>query len=335
VRAVLQDRYGAPREVLRLGDAPVPVPRRGEVLVRVTASAVHTDVWHAVTGLPYLGRLLGGPLRPRPIPGLELTGTVDLVGPDVAGFAPGDRVLGLTHEINWWRNGGALAEYAAVPSRLLQPVPARLTAEQAAGLPVGGVLAIQVVCDEGRVRAGHRVLVNGAGGAVGMFVVQIAVALGAEVTAVDRRHKLAALRALGAAQAVDFEAEDVVARGGSYDLVVDVASTRPYRQWRPLLTPGGVYTALGHDHFGHGVGRIGGSVPRVLGLTARGLVDRHLPDPRGAGNNAERLARLRGMVEDGWVTPVVDRVVGLDEVPDALEHLATEQAVGRVVVRVA
>lgn len=332
---MVQDRYGVPREVLRLDDVPVPVPGKGEVLVRVAASAVHTDVWHAVSGRPYVARLLGGLVRPRPIPGVELTGTVDRVGPDVVGFAPADRVLGLTLETNWWRNGGALAEYATVPTRLLHPVPRRLTAEQAAGLPAGGVLAIQVVCDEGRVRVGHRVLVNGAGGTVGTFAVQVAVALGAEVTAVDRASKLDALRGLGAAHLVDFEAEDVVARGGSYDLVVDVASNRPYHRWRPLLTPGGVYTALGHDHFGHGVGRVGGSVPRVLGLTARGLVDRHLPGTRGAGSNAPRLSRICGMVEDGSVTPAVDRTFGLDQVPEALEYLASEQAVGRIVVALA
>lgn len=335
MRAVVQGRYGEPGEVLRVADVPVPVPGDGEVLVRVAASAVHTDVWHAVTGRPYVARLLGGLRRPRPIPGVELTGIVDRVGSGVAGFAAGDRVVGLTLETNWWSNGAALAEYAAVPARLLHPVPARLTVEQAAGLPAGGVLAIQVVCDEGRVRAGHRVLVNGAGGTAGTFAVQVAVALGAEVTAVDRANKLDALRRLGAAHLVDFETEDVVARGGRYDLVVDVASTRPYRHWRPLLAAAGVFTALGHDHFGHGVGSVVGSVPRVLGLTARGMVDRHLPGIRGSGSNAERLTRVCGMVADGSITPVVDRVFTLEQTAEALGYLASERAVGRLVVMVA
>jgi NADPH:quinone reductase-like Zn-dependent oxidoreductase len=335
MRAIVQDRYGPPSS-LRLGTLPVPRPARGQVLVEVHASSVHTDVWHAVTGRPALLRLMGSGLR-RPrhqVPGIDVAGVVAELGEGTDRFQVGDAVVGATVTQNQWRNGGALAEYVAVDESLLEPKPERLTFGQAATLPSCGVIAVQIVRDEGEVRAGQHVLVNGAGGAVGTFAVQLARAAGAHVTAVDRAAKADLLLAIGAEDFVDFESTDVLASAARYDVILDIASTRPFSDWRRLLKPDGTYVVVGHDHFGSGRGAVLGSVPHVLGLSVRGLVDPQLAGFRAARGGATRLRHLLDLVEEGSVDPVVARIFPLEQAAEALEYLTTEQATGRVVVEV-
>ena len=195
MKAIVQDRYGS-ADVLELREIDRPSIEDDEVLVRVHAASVHADVWHAMRGIPYVLRFMGSGVR-RPkhrVPGTDLAGVVESVGIGVTRFRPGDEVFGQSLLANLWRNGGAFAEYAAVPEAMLQLKPARITFEQAAAVPTSGSLAVQHVREEGRVEPGQRVLINGAGGAVGSFAVQLAKGWGANVTGVDATGKLEMLR---------------------------------------------------------------------------------------------------------------------------------------------
>jgi NADPH:quinone reductase-like Zn-dependent oxidoreductase len=179
VRAIVQERYGSP-DLLELREIDRPKPKDDEVLVRVRATSVHADVWHAVHGVPYVLRIMGSGLRApkHHVPGTDVAGHVESVGRNVTRFRPGDEVFGQTLGANLWRNGGAYADYAAAPEARLELKPANLTFEQAGAVPTSGSLAVQAVRDEGRTRSGQSVVINGAGGAVGTFAVQLAKAYG-------------------------------------------------------------------------------------------------------------------------------------------------------------
>jgi NADPH:quinone reductase-like Zn-dependent oxidoreductase len=181
VRAIVQERYGSP-DLLELREIDRPNPEDDEVLVRVRATSVHADVWHAVHGVPYVLRIMGSGLRAPKyhVPGTDVAGHVESVGMNVTRFRPGDEVFGQTLGANLWRNGGAYADYAAAPEARLELMPANLTFEQAGAVPTSGSLAVQAVRDEGRTRSGQSVVINGAGGAVGTFAVQLAKVYGAE-----------------------------------------------------------------------------------------------------------------------------------------------------------
>jgi NADPH:quinone reductase-like Zn-dependent oxidoreductase len=199
MKAIVQERYGSP-EVLELREIDRPHVEDDEVLVRVRAASVHADVWHAVNGVPYVLRVMGSGLRApkHRVPGTDLAGQVESVGRNVTRFRPGDEVFGQTLTANLWRNGGAYAEYATAPDARLELKPANLTFEQAGAVPTSGSLAVQAVRDEGRLQRGQGVLINGAGGAVGTFAVQLAKAYGADVTGVDAPGKVDMLRSIGA-----------------------------------------------------------------------------------------------------------------------------------------
>jgi NADPH:quinone reductase-like Zn-dependent oxidoreductase len=209
MKAVVHDTYGVPSEVLTVRDIAVPAVGDNDVLVRVRAASVHPDVWHVVTGLPYILRLMGnGVRRPKfPVPGSDLAGVVEAVGRTVTRFKAGDDVFGESVSFGW-RNGGAFAEYASVPQEFLALKPANVTFEQAATVPTSGYIALNNLSGAGAL-AGQNVMINGAGGCVGPLAIQIAKAAGARVTAVDRAEKLAMMRSLGADRVIDYEKEDV------------------------------------------------------------------------------------------------------------------------------
>ena len=240
MKAIVQDRYGS-ADTLQLREVEEPVVGDDSVLVRVRAASVHADVWHAMRGQPYVLRVLGSGLRtPRNrIPGTDLAGQVQAVGTKVTRFRAGDQVFGQSFVGNLWRHGGALAECAAVPASRLELKPARLTFEQAAAVPTSGTLAVQGVRDEGRVEPGQRVLINGAGGAVGTFAVQLATGYGAHVTGVDAPDKLDMLRSIGADRVIDYTQEDFTRTDERYDLILDLAGTRPWSECKRALTPEG------------------------------------------------------------------------------------------------
>jgi NADPH:quinone reductase-like Zn-dependent oxidoreductase len=329
MRAIVQTRYGSP-DLLELREVDVPGNRADEVLVRVHAASMHPDVWHVVRGWPYVLRLMGSGLR-RPrhrVPGTDLAGVVVAAGRDAAPFRPGDEVFGETLRGIQWRNGGALAEYAVAPASALAPKPAGLSFVEAAVVPTSGLIALQNV----RVTAGQRVLVNGAGGGVGVFALQIARAAGAHVTGVDGPGKQALLRSL-ADVAVDYTAADFTRGDERYDVIVDIPGNRPFDDVARVLSPDGRYVLIGHDGYGTGAGRWFGSIPRVFKLIARSAVDPRLrgldfstPDKRAG------LAELSRLIEAGQLRPVVDRTFPLEEVADAIRYLESGEVCGKVAI---
>jgi NADPH:quinone reductase-like Zn-dependent oxidoreductase len=336
VRAIVQDRYGDPAEVLRLAEIADPVPGPGEVLVRVRAASVHPDVWHVVTGRPAVLRAMGAGLR-RPtirVPGTDMAGTVTELGDGTTGFRPGDEVFGETLTGYQWKHGGTFAEYVSVRATALRRRPAALTAEQAATVPTAGFIALHNMRAAGPARPGRRVLVNGAGGGVGMIALQLAKADGAHVTAVDTAAKRDLLTSLGADDVVDHEREDVTRSGRRYDLVYDVVGSHSVAEWRRVLEPSGSYVLIGHDRFGAAGHRLLGSIPRFVGLLARRPFVPQLRTTRVRRDTVEFLATLAGLAERGQLTPVVDRTFPLSEAVDAIAYLAGGQARGRVVVTV-
>jgi NADPH:quinone reductase-like Zn-dependent oxidoreductase len=331
MRAIVQDGYGGD---LRLADVERPAVAADEVLVRVRAASVHPDVWHLVTGRPYVLRLMGAGLRrPRcPVPGTDLAGVVDVVGRDVTGFAPGDEVFGETVRGHAWRNGGAFAEYAAVPMDGLAHKPAGVSFEQAATVPTTGYITL-LNLPVGRLGPDRRVLVNGAAGGVGAIAVQLAKAHGAHVTGVDHPRRLDLVRALGADAVVDYTRSDFTRGNDRYDLIFDIPGNHPLSSCRRVLTSDGAYVLIGHDAYGQAGRAWLGSLPRFGKLA---VLTPFVPALRaGAASRLSKkdaMARLRDHLAAGELTPVIDRAFPLAEAADALRYLADGGPVGRVVV---
>ena len=335
MKAIVQDRYGS-ADVLELGQIERPTAGDDEVLVRVRAASVHADVWHAMRGVPYVLRFMGSGVR-RPkhrVPGTDLAGVVEAVGTNVTRFRPGEEVFGQSLRANLWRNGGAFAEYAAVPEAMLELKPAKLTFELAAAVPTSGSLAVQHVRDEGRTQSGQRVLINGAGGAVGTFAVQLAKAYGANVTGVDAPEKLDMLRSIGADEVLDYTKEDFTQRDERYDFILDIAGNHPWSKARRALTPDGTYVLSGFDQYGASGHRWFGSLGRFAKLIAISPFVSALHPFRGAKDPGDRLVVLKDLIEAGKITPVIDRTFPLSEVPEAIRYLETGKARGKLVITV-
>jgi NADPH:quinone reductase-like Zn-dependent oxidoreductase len=333
MKAIVQDRYGSPDD-LELREIETPVAGDDEVLVRVRAASVHADVWHAVRGVPFVLRIMGSGLRrpKNPVPGTDLAGHVEAVGRNVTRFRPRDEVFGQSVGANLWGNGGTYAEYAAVPEARLEGKPANLTFEQAAAVPTSGPIAVQGLRDEGRIKSGQRVVINGAGGAVGTFAVQLAKAYGADVTAVDGTEKLDMLRSIGADDVVDYTQEDFTRSGERYDLILDIPGNHPWSDLRRALTPEGTYVLIGHDQYGRAGRRWIGSLGRFAKLLVLSPFTSQLHPFRGAKDPGDRLTAMKELIEAGKITPVIDRTFPLSEAPEAIRYLGSGQALGKVVL---
>lgn len=322
MKAIVQDRYGS-ADVLELADIDTPAPRDGEVLLRVQAASAHVGDWHMMEGLPYLIRLGTGLRGPRArTRGMDVAGRVEAVGKDVTGFQPGDEVFGIAR--------GSFAEYAVARPGKLAPAPSNLTPEQAATVPVSGLTAIQGVRDAANVQPGQAVLIIGAAGAVGSFLVQIAKAFGAHVTGVCSTSKVDLVRSLGADEVIDYTSEDVAASGQRYDVILDTAGGRPLSLLRRALAPRGTLVIVGAD----GGGRWLGGLDRQLRAM---LLSPFVPQKLGtfiSKEVAEDLVVLKDLIEAGKVTPVIGRTYPLSEVPDAIRYLGEGHARGKVVITV-
>ena len=322
MQAIVNSEYGSPDD-LELAEVEQPTVGADGVLVKVGAASVNPFDWHALRGEPYVGRLLGmGFRRPKHSrKGIDVAGTVEQVGENVTALRPGDEVFGTIN--------GAFAEYVAGTEADFVAKPARLTFEQAAAIPMAGITALQALRDRGGLHAGQSVLINGAAGGVGTFAVQIAHALGADVTGVCSTRNVELVRSLGAGHVVDYTVEDFTRSGLEYDLIVDTVGNHTLSQLRRALTPTGTLVIVG----GQG-GRLIGALAQ---LPKSVLVDRFV---------AQRLTRLfakltnddlivlRELVDDGKVTPVIDRAYPLRETADAIRHVEAGHARGKVVIAV-
>ncbi|WP_437903845.1 NAD(P)-dependent alcohol dehydrogenase [Sorangium sp. So ce327] len=320
MKAIVYDRYGSP-DVLRLEEIPKPELGDDDVLVRVHAASVNSWDWDLVTGTPVLFRFWGL-LRPKHrVPGADIAGRVEAVGKNVTRFRPGDEVFGDLCQCGW----GGFAEYARARESALTPKPAGMTFEQAAALPQAGAMALQGLRDEGGLRPAQKVLINGAGGGVGTFAIQIAASLGAEVTGVDRTEKLETMRGAGAAEVIDYTQEDFTAGGKTYDLILDVAAHRSMFDYARALNRGGTYVMLG------------GSIGRILQVLlvgpwiARSEQKKMRLMPAKANHD---LAALGELFQAGKLSPVIDRCFPLSEVPDAFRYFGEGRARGKIVITV-
>jgi NADPH:quinone reductase-like Zn-dependent oxidoreductase len=324
MKAVVQDTYGSP-DVLELRDIDRPVPKHNEVLVRVHAAGVDPGVWHLMTGLPYLVRVMGFGLRtPKVrIRGQDVAGRVEAVGTNVTRFRPGEEVFGI--------GDGSFAEYVRARPDKLAPKPANLTFEQAAAVPISALTALQALRDKGVVQPGQTVLIIGAAGGVGSFAVQLAKAFGAEVTGVCSTTKLDLVRSIGADHVIDYTREDFTDGARHWDLIVDTAGRRSLAQLRRALTRRGTLVIVG----GEGGGRwLGGFDRLILRAPILSAFVRQRLRPLISKERSEDLLVLKELIEAGKLTPVIDRTYPLSEAPEAIRHLEAGHARGKIVIRV-
>jgi NADPH:quinone reductase-like Zn-dependent oxidoreductase len=318
VKAIVCDRYGSP-DVLRLEEVAKPrVERDDDVLVQVAATSINSWDWDLLTCVPRTLNRLSSPRGPRHrVLGADVAGRVEAVGAGVTRFRPGDAVYGDLSGAGW----GGLGEYVRAPESALATMPAGLTFAQAAAVPQAGVLALQGLGFRGGVRAGDAVLLNGAGGGVGTFAIQLARASGATVTGVDSASKLATMSSLGADDVIDYRCERFADRRGRYDRIVDVVLRGSIIRRSRALRPGGVY------------GVIGGSMRRILQAAAIGRLLRG----RSAGvvihrPGREPLEALTRLLEAGTIAPVIDSTYGLEQARAAFERYGSGEFRGKVVI---
>lgn len=318
MKAVVYREYGSP-EVLKFENIEVPAVGDDDVLVRVHAAAVNPGDVFSVLGRPYVGaRLVTGLLAPRhPVPGRASAGTVEAVGRNVTRFAPGDQVYGET-------SGGAYAEYISAAEKLLARKPDNITFEEAAAVPLSGVTALQGLRDKGGVQPKSTVLINGASGGVGTLAVQIARALGAEVTAVCSTRNIEMMKSLGVDHVVDYPREDFTRGGPRYDVVFDLIGNRPLTKLRRILTPTGTLVLSS--------GPPSPTIRRIIKALVMSPFIRQRLVPVLQMPSARDLEQLTELIEAGDVKPVIDRVYPLSRAPEALRYQAEGHAQGRTVI---
>ena len=317
MHAIVQDTYGSV-DVLHSQDIDVPQMADDEVLVRVAAASIHVGDWILMTGSPFVMRFATGIRKPKNrVPGTDFAGTVEAVGSSVTRFAPGDDVFG-------W-GAGAFAEFALASEDHLVKKPADLTFEQAAAIGVSASTALQLLRDDGAVQPGQKVLINGASGGVGTFAVQIAKALGAEVTGVTSTKNVEMVRSIGADHVIDYTQDDFTAGTERYDLILDNVGNHSMAQTRRALTPDGTLISNGG---GHADGKLGRTIRAMLAS----MVVRQQAGPTVKTQNHDDLVALKGLVEAGQVTPVIDRTYPMTEAPMAIGHVAAGHARGTVVL---
>jgi len=324
MKAIVRRDYGSP-DVLTLAELDKPVVKDQDVLVRVRAASLNADDLEYLYGKSPFTRIATGLRKPR-IRGLgvDVAGQVEAVGNNVTGFQEGDEVFGNMTEFGL----GAYAEYVCAPARAFALKPAKLTFEEAATVPQSAVLALQGLRGKREIEPGNRVLINGAGGNVGPFAVQIAKYFGAEVTGVDSTGKLDMVRAVGADHVVDYTREDPIRNGQRYDLILDVVARRSMLEWRRALSPGGLYVMLGASTALLLQGTFLGPLISMTGSKKMAVMWWWKPFKQ------EDVAFLNELIEAGKVVPVIDRRYSLSEVPVALRYLEQGQARGKVVITV-
>lgn len=330
MRAAVCHEYGSPEAVLHLAEVERPSLRPDAVLVRVHASSANLDDLQYVRGETFVRA--GALRKPKyAIPGSDIAGVVEAIGTDVAGLRPGDEVVAdlTTHGF------GGFAEYVAVPAGALSPKPARLTFEEAACVPTAGVRALQAVMSNGPVRPGQPMLINGGGGGLGTFAIQIAKSLGAVVTGVDSTAKLDLMRSVGADHVLDYTQEHYSDGEGLYDLIVDVAAYGSLADLRPVLRSHSVLSPEGrYVMYIAGGGLLDRSFMTLLQTWMKLRGSRQMSVHRGTPNEGKDMACLTEMIEAGEVGPIIDKRFGLAQVAEALTYVEQGHAEGKVAITI-
>jgi len=315
--AMVYTQYGTP-DVLALKEVEKPIPQDDEVLVKVRAASINSWDWDLLRGKPVVFRFWGL-FKPKfQIPGADVAGQVERVGEKVKQFKPGDEVFG--DLCNSW---GGFAEYVCARENALAIKPAAMTFAEAAALPQAGVLAVQGLRDNGQIQKGQKLLINGAGGGVGTFALQMAKSSGAEVTAVDSTEKLAMLRELGADQVMDYTQEDFTKHTQRYDMILDVVGHRSIFDFKRILNPRGIYVM------------VGGTPRRLFQVLILGLwISKTSSKKMGVlvHKPNQDLAYLKELFEDGKVIPVIDKRYPLSETADAFSYFGKGRVQGKIVI---
>jgi NADPH:quinone reductase-like Zn-dependent oxidoreductase len=321
MRQIVKEEYGRPT-VLKLRTVAKPVPEENQVLVRVLASSVNPSEWYDVTGI-FMTRIGNGLRRPKvPTVGTDLAGVIEAVGSEVTDFRPGDEVFGTS--------GSSWAEYTCARHDRVVRKPANVSFTDAAAVPVAGLTALQALRNKGNVQPGQKVLINGASGGVGTFAVQLAKHFGAEVTAVCRTHNVELIRSLGADHVVDYTREDFTTLPTRHDLMLDIAGSRPFRQFRRVLTPQATVVIVGGRMTYRGVGPL----PHLAGTLLASLVRSQKATFFVAQVKKEDLSFLGDLLESGELRPAIDRTFPLDQTAKALAYLGEGHARAKVVLTI-
>jgi NADPH:quinone reductase-like Zn-dependent oxidoreductase len=320
MRAIVQDHYGETVD-LRLEEIDPPQIGDDDVLVRVHAASVHIGDWHVMTGVPYLLRVVGFGFRAPKVRvrGMDVAGTVEAIGQNVTQFRTGDEVFGTCN--------GSFAEQASAPADTLAPKPTNLSFQQAAAVPTSAVAALQALRDAGDIKPGHKVLIIGASGGVGLFAMQIAKSFGAEVTGVCSTTKVDLVRTM-ADHVIDYTKEDITQSGQQYDLILVMGGNHSLSQLKRVLEPGGSLVPVGTEAGNRWVG--GKAWIRAMLLSR---MVRHLRPLASEPNRAD-LQFLAELIEDAKIIPVIDRTYPLARVPEAMRYLEAGQARGKIIITV-
>jgi NADPH:quinone reductase-like Zn-dependent oxidoreductase len=321
MKAAVRNRFGSP-DVIEVREVDSPELTDDGLLVRVRAASINRSDWYALTGTPWIGRPdMGWRMPKRPILGDNFAGTVEAVGSAVTEFQPGDAVLG--------GKGGALAEYLVVRESFARKPP-NVTFEEAAAVPTAAITALQGLRDKGQLQAGQRVLVNGASGGVGSFAVQIAKALGGEVTAVCSTHNVEVAQQSGADHVIDYTQHDFTRSGQRYDLLLDVAGSRPWSAYRRVLAADGTLVIIG----GPKDNRLLGPLSHVINVHVAALRSSQKVVFFVANFNTPDMEFLGELLETGKIKPVIDRRYQLDEAAEAFRYLGEGHARGKIIITI-
>ena len=323
MKAIVQDRYGS-ADVLEFREIDKPVVGEYDVLIRVRAAGVDRGVWHLMTGLPYLIRIMGFGFRgPKvPVQGMDVAGCVEAIGAKVTEFRVGDEVFGIC--------AGSFAEYARAEESKIAPKPKNLSFEEAAAVPVSACTALEGLRDTGEVKEGQKVLIVGASGGVGTFAAQLAKAFGAEVTGVCSTTKVEMVRSIGADHVIDYKHEDFTQSSSRYDLILDIGGNRPLSRLRRVLTSEGTLVIVGGEE---GDRWIGGIDRQLRGLLLS-MFTRHKLRTFVSSESKADLLFLTELIEAEKITPVIDKTYPLSEAADAIRYLEQGKACGKIVITV-
>ena len=328
MKAIVNTKYGSP-DILQIKETAKPTTKENEVLIKVQAASINSWDWDFLKGTYFFIRIIG-PFKPKyNILGCDISGIVESVGSNVKELKIGDHVFGDISGDGW----GGFAEYVCADEKLLTIKPKNMTFEQAASLPQAGVLALQAIHNNGKLKSGQKILINGAGGGVGTLAIQIAKSLGAEVTCVDKADKLDMLRKLGSDYVIDYTKEDFSKNGINYDFILDVVGNRSYSVYKRSLSENGIY------------GMVGGPLSLILNIAFRGIL---LPIigkkfGRKVGKtlgivvhvpNKKDLNILIDLFEKGIIVPIIDKVYPLEKTSEAFKYFGEGKFLGKIVISI-